>query len=98
MQVAESHRRAVKVFGVPRPTSTARRELGAELRRLRGDRRAAAVAAALGWSESKLSRIETAHTAISEEDLERLLAAYGVRVEDRGRLHDLGHRGRARAW
>jgi len=98
VQVAESHHRAVKVFGVPRPTSTARRELGAELRRLRGDRRAATVATALGWSESKLSRIETAHTAISEEDLERLLAAYCVRVEDRARLHDLGHRGRVRAW
>jgi transcriptional regulator with XRE-family HTH domain len=83
---------------VARPTSTARRELGVELRRLRGGRRAAAVATALGWSESKISRIETAHTAISEEDLERLLTAYGVRVEDRGRLRDLARSGRARAW
>lgn len=56
------------------------------------------VAAALGWSESKLSRIETAHTSISEGDLDRLLTAYGVRVEDRDRLHDLADRGRARAW
>lgn len=81
-----------------RPTSTARRELGGELRRLRGERRAVDVATALGWSESKLSRIETAHTGISEPDLDRLLTLYGVAVEDRGRLRDLARRGRARAW
>ena len=84
--------------GVARPTSTARRELGNELRRLRGDRRGADVASALGWSESKLSRIETAHTGISEVDLDRLLASYGVRVEERDRLRDLSRRGRARVW
>jgi transcriptional regulator with XRE-family HTH domain len=83
---------------VARPTSTARRELGTELRRLRGNRRAADVATALGWSESKLSRIETAHTGITEPDLDRLLTAYGVPVEDRNRLRDLARRGRARAW
>ena len=77
------------VSDVARPISTARRELGNELRRLRGDRRAAGVASALGWSESKLSRIETAHTGITENDLERLLTAYGVRVEDRDRLREL---------
>jgi transcriptional regulator with XRE-family HTH domain len=83
---------------VARPTSTARRELGGELRRLRGERRAVDVATALGWSESKLSRIETAHTGISEPDLDRLLTLYGVPVDDRGRLRDLARRGRARAW
>ncbi|MFC7531365.1 helix-turn-helix domain-containing protein [Actinoplanes sp. GCM10030250] len=81
-----------------RPTSTARRELGGELRRLRGERRAVDVATALGWSESKLSRIETAHTGITESDLDRLLTLYGVAVEDRGRLRDLARRGRTRAW
>ena len=81
-----------------RPTSTARRELGDELRRLRGDRRGAAVARALGWSESKLSRIETARTGITEPDLERLLAAYTVTPEDRNRLHNLARRGRGRVW
>jgi hypothetical protein len=83
---------------VARPTSTARRELGSELRRLRGDRRGVDVATALGWSESKLSRIETAHTGITEGDLDRLLTSYGVAVEDRDRLRDLARRGRARAW
>jgi hypothetical protein len=86
------------VAGVARPTSTARRELGSELRRLRAERRAADVASALGWSESKLSRIETAHTGITEDDLERLLTAYAAREEDRERLSDLARRGRARAW
>jgi transcriptional regulator with XRE-family HTH domain len=83
---------------VARPTSTERRELGTELRRLRGDRRAADVSSALGWSESKLSRIETAHTGITEADLDRLLTAYDVRVEDRDRLRDLARRSRVRAW
>jgi len=83
---------------VARPTSTARRELGSELRRLRGERRGADVAVALGWSESKLSRIETAHTGITEGDLDRLLTAYDVRVDDRDRLRELARRGRARAW
>ena len=81
-----------------RPTSTARRELGEELRRLRADRRGADVAGALGWSESKLSRIETARTGITESDLDRLLTAYEVRFEDRSRLRELARRGRARAW
>jgi transcriptional regulator with XRE-family HTH domain len=83
---------------VARPTSTARRELANELRRHRGDRRAADVAAALGWSESKLSRIETAHTGINEADLDRLLTSYGVPAEDRDRLRDLAVRGRERVW
>jgi hypothetical protein len=56
------------------------------------------VATALGWSESKLSRIETAHTGITEADLDRLLTLYGVRIEDRERLRDLARRGRVRAW
>ena len=56
------------------------------------------VATSLGWSESKLSRIETAHTGISEGDLDRLLTVYGIRVEDRDRLFELARRGRMRAW
>jgi transcriptional regulator with XRE-family HTH domain len=76
----------------------ARRELGDELRRLRGERRGAEVAAALGWSESKLSRIETARTGISEPDLERLLRVYGSPPVDEARLRELAHRGRVRVW
>jgi uncharacterized protein DUF5753/helix-turn-helix protein len=83
---------------VARPTSTARRELGDELRRLRGDRRGASVARLLGWSESKLSRIETARTGISEPDLDRLLSTYGAQPEVRDRLQHLARRGRDRVW
>ncbi|WP_285690333.1 helix-turn-helix transcriptional regulator [Actinoplanes sp. NBRC 103695] len=81
-----------------RPTSTARRELGDELRRLRGERRGASVAQLLGWSESKLSRIETARTGISEPDLDRLLSAYGAQPDIRDRLLHLARRGRDRVW
>jgi hypothetical protein len=65
---------------------------------LRAYRRGVDVAGALGWSESKLSRIETARTGISEPDLERLLAVYGVGAEDCSRLCDLARHGRTRAW
>jgi hypothetical protein len=65
---------------------------------LRGDRRAADVATALGWSESKLSRIETARTGITEPDLDRLLAGYGLPAGERVRLRDLARRGRVRVW
>lgn len=82
-----------------RPPSTAvRRQLAAELRRLRGDRRAAPIAKALGWSESKLSRIETGRTGIAVADLERLLSAYGVDDELRGHLGQLAQRARQRGW
>jgi hypothetical protein len=76
----------------------ARRELGNELRRLRGERRGAAVVELLGWSESKLSRIETARTGISESDLERLLRLYACTHSERSRLRELARRGRARVW
>ena len=76
----------------------ARRELAEELRRLRGERRGAAVARRLGWSESKLSRIETARTGISEADLERLLRLYLCAAGERSRLRELARRGRVRVW
>jgi transcriptional regulator with XRE-family HTH domain len=76
----------------------ARRELGSELRRLRGQRRGAEVAGALSWSESKLSRIETARIGISDADLERLLGVLEVAADERPRLKDLARRGRVRVW
>jgi hypothetical protein len=76
----------------------ARRELGDELRRLRAERRGAAVARRLGWSESKLSRIETARTGISETDLERLLRLYLCTPGERSRMRELARRGRVRVW
>jgi hypothetical protein len=83
---------------VARPTSTARRDLGGELRRLRGVRRGAVIARLLGWSESKLSRIETARTGITDPDLDLLLTALEASPEERTRLRDLARRGRGRVW
>jgi transcriptional regulator with XRE-family HTH domain len=81
----------------PSPT-TLRRQLGAELRRLRADRTVADVAAEVGWSESKLSRIETAHTGIRPKDLDRLLEVYGVAEDVRARIRALAGQSRQRAW
>lgn len=57
-----------------------RPRLAAELRRLReraglkGDQ----AAGQLGWSASKVSRIETGKTGVREQDLKLLLNLYGV--------------------
>lgn len=77
-----------------------RRQLGAELRRLRdvAQRTVADAAGELGWSESKLSRIETANTGIRKADLERLLAMYDVAEAERPRLLALAGQARQRAW
>jgi transcriptional regulator with XRE-family HTH domain len=80
--------------------TVSRRQLGAELRRLRdhAHQTVAAAAAEMGWSESKLSRIETAHSGISRADLSRLLAFYGVAEGERDRFFSLAGQARQRAW
>lgn len=77
-----------------------RRQLGAELRRLReaSGRTAASAAAKLDWSESKLSRIETAHTGIRNADLDRLLVLYKVPEPERAKLMALAGQSRQKAW
>jgi hypothetical protein len=77
-----------------------RRQLGAELRRLRDRamRTVADVAGELDWSESKLSRIETANSGIRRPDLERLLGVYGVADAERSRLLALAGQARQRSW
>ncbi|MFB6888559.1 helix-turn-helix domain-containing protein [Kitasatospora sp. NPDC056327] len=57
-----------------------RRRLGGELGKLRAARGMAAkdVAAALGWSASKLSRIESGSVPLQDRDASKLLAYYGV--------------------
>jgi transcriptional regulator with XRE-family HTH domain len=83
----------------PSPTLL-RRQLGAELRRLRErvQRTVADVAREMGWSESKLSRIETAHTGIRKADLDRLLTVYASDETERRRLSALAGQARQRAW
>jgi transcriptional regulator with XRE-family HTH domain len=77
-----------------------RRQLGAELRRLReqAKRTVADIARDLGWSESKLSRIETAHSGIRGPDLERLLKLYRTQEAERKRLTALAAQARQRGW
>jgi transcriptional regulator with XRE-family HTH domain len=77
-----------------------RRQVAAELRRLRErhQRTVLDVATTLGWSESKLSRIETAHTGVRRADLERLLDLYGVNGADRTSLTSIAAQSRQRAW
>jgi len=68
---------------VPEPASPTvrRRRLAAELRRLRehADLTGDYVAAQIGWSASKLSRIENAHTGPRPAEIRKLLSLYGVK-------------------
>ena len=67
---------------MPEPASPTvrRRRLAAELRRLRerADLTGDQVAEQVGWSASKLSRIENAHTGPRPAEIKRLLSLYGV--------------------
>jgi transcriptional regulator with XRE-family HTH domain len=77
-----------------------RRRLAAELRRLReragftGDE----VADRLGWSASKISRIELHRTGIKQADLQRILDLYGVDGSHRADLLALGREARKKDW
>jgi transcriptional regulator with XRE-family HTH domain len=72
-----------------RPTPGAKaRSLGAELRRARQARKLtlAAVRIATGWSESKVSRLETGARNVTPEDVATLLAIYGITGQQRDSL------------
>jgi transcriptional regulator with XRE-family HTH domain len=77
-----------------------RRQLAAQLRRLReragltGDE----VAERLGWSGSKISRIELNRTEVKSADLDKLLDLYAVAEEDRRDLRALATGRRAKGW
>jgi transcriptional regulator with XRE-family HTH domain len=53
---------------------------------------------AVGWSESKVSRIETGRVGIRPPDLERLLDLYEVAGEERAALLTLGRQATHRGW
>jgi transcriptional regulator with XRE-family HTH domain len=97
--VPQDHAMVCMMATRPSPTLL-RRQLGAELRRLRErtHRTVADVAGGLGWSQSKLSRIETATIGIRYADLERLLDEYSVGDKERARLLALRGQARQRAW
>ncbi|MFJ2818852.1 helix-turn-helix domain-containing protein [Streptomyces sp. NPDC087294] len=78
-----------------------RRRLGGELRKMRHARKLTAlqVAESLGWSESKVSRIESGKSPLSDKDAKLLLKTYGVEVsEDVRQFVDLVRRSRQNGW
>jgi transcriptional regulator with XRE-family HTH domain len=81
------------------PTVRGRR-LMRELTRLRQDQELTleATVQRLGWSTSKLYRIENGRTRISTDDLEDLLELYGVCSPRREALFQLGRDARKRGW
>ncbi len=83
-----------------RAPSVRARQLAAELRRLRDEARLTGeeVGERLGWSPAKVSRIETARTAITAADLTRLLDLYEVTGPRRDRLTELGRSAGERGW
>lgn len=83
-----------------RPPSVRARQLAAELRRLRDVATLTGEEAAgrLGWSPSKISRIETGQTAPSPADLRRVLDLYEVAGTQRERLELLGQSAGQRGW
>jgi len=83
-----------------RAPSVRARQLAAELRRLRDESRLTGeeVGERLGWSPAKVSRIETARTAITAADLSRLLDLYDVAGQRRDRLTELGRSAGERGW
>ena len=85
----------------PRPSPAARRRrLAVALRHLREAQNLSCADAgkAAGWSESKISRIETGRTGIRQPDLERLLDLYGVSGDTREGLLALARQAAHRGW
>lgn len=81
------------------PTSR-RRRLGLELRRLReaAGLTGEDVGKQLGWSVSKVSRIEKARAAVPWSDVSDLLDVYGVEGETRAALIQLCKDSKQQAW
>lgn len=78
-----------------------RRQLGAELRRMReaADMKLADAAGRTGLDTSKLSRIEAARIGVKPQDLDRVLDLYGVEdAAKRTALHNLARDGSKRGW
>jgi transcriptional regulator with XRE-family HTH domain len=80
--------------------SVRERRLARELRLLReaAELHGKDVAARLGWSPSKVSRIETGRTGISGDDLDRLLDLYRAPEAQSAHLRRLAPSARPRGW
>jgi transcriptional regulator with XRE-family HTH domain len=80
--------------------SARERQLAAELRLLRGTvgLHGKDVATRLAWSPSKVSRIETGRSGVSQDDLERMLTLYGVPEQRAEQLRRLAASAQSRGW
>jgi transcriptional regulator with XRE-family HTH domain len=75
-----------------------RRRLGAELRRLRGERTLEEVAEATLISTSKLSRLENGQGVPQPRDIRDLVNFYGLDAQSVDRLRRWASAGRSQAW
>jgi transcriptional regulator with XRE-family HTH domain len=90
------------VTPVPEPASPTvrRRRLAAELRRLRErtDFTGEFIAERMGWSASKVSRIENAHTTPRPSELKKLLLLYGIDGQYADDLVALAQEANRKGW
>jgi transcriptional regulator with XRE-family HTH domain len=85
---------------VPGSPTVRRRRLAAELREIRESRGKSgeAVAAALRWSPSKVSRYELARTSLKPQEVARLLDYYGITGDRRSLLVSLAEDATRKGW
>ncbi len=84
----------------PASPTVRRRRLAAELRGIRESKGKSgdAVAAALRWSPSKISRYERARTGLRPREVERLLDYYGITGSRRALLLELAEDAAQKGW
>jgi hypothetical protein len=75
-----------------------RRQLAAELRRLRGHRSGSEVARGVGWSTTKISRAESGREGIPPEEVGKLLDFYEIADPRRSQLLSLAVDAAQRGW
>jgi transcriptional regulator with XRE-family HTH domain len=87
-------------MSVPGSPTVRRRRLAAELRGIRESKGKSgdAVAAALKWSPSKISRYELARTGLKPREVERLLDYYGITGSRRALLISLAEDAARKGW
>lgn len=85
-------------YPAPTTPTTLRRQLGARLRALRQDRGLTAdqVARDLGFSVSKVSRMETGARAVSQDDMTALITYFDLDREEASRLGEIAQAGKRR--
>jgi transcriptional regulator with XRE-family HTH domain len=93
-------RKEVTVMATPAMPSARGRKLAGELHRLRrtAGLQGKDVADRLGWSPSKVSRIESGRVAVSPDDLELLIALYKVKDAEAQGLRERAMVARPKGW